>query len=148
MLEPVHPDMGECTFAKAAESLASYQAFLTAKNDCFSPPVSPPWSILMGNIINTAAPLREKLVWIHHTGQCLRARHFYHWQQTSPSSLIFPWKESLWDLPVSTLACPPKGHFLTSLAIFIYTQQMDLSHTARTRVWQSWLVGREKFLSS
>lgn len=62
-------------------------------------------------------------------GQCLHARHLYHWLQTSPSSLIFPWKESLWDLPVHTLACPSKGRFLTSLAIFIYTQQMDLSHT-------------------
>lgn len=42
-------------------------------------------------------------------GQCLGARNFYHWLQTSPSSLIFPWKESLWDLTVHTLACLPKG---------------------------------------
>lgn len=60
--------------------------------------------------------------------QCLGARHFYHWLQTSSPSLIFPWKELLWDLTIATLIFPPKGGFLTSLAIFSYTQQMDLSH--------------------
>lgn len=74
VLEPVHPDMDERTFARAAESLASSLAFLTAKSDCSSPLVPLPWSILLRNIINAAAPLREKPMWIHHTGPVPRCQ--------------------------------------------------------------------------
>lgn len=84
--------------------------------------------ILLGNIINAAAPLREKPVWIHHTGPAPRCQELLSLTANIPFQSDLSLKGIIMGSHCAYPCLPTQG-FLTSLAIFSYTQQMDLSHT-------------------